>query len=80
METTFLNQERYLLHTFVNSSNLAFAKYDTLMNILELTFQNGTQYSYHGISKETYDELVTSNSAGAYFSTVIRKNKYSRIK
>jgi len=80
MEITFLNQERYLLHTFVNSSNLAFAKYDSLMNILELTFQNGTQYSYHGITKEIYDELITSTSAGSYFSTIIRKNKYNRIK
>ena len=80
METTFLNQERYFLHTFSNSTNLAFAKYDSLMNILELTFQNGTQYSYHGIDKETYDGLITSTSAGSYFSTVIRKNKCNRIK
>ena len=80
METTFLNSERYLLHSFPKSSNLAFAKYDVLSNILQITFQNGSQYQYYGILEDIYKELIESESSGTYFNTVIKKFKYEKIK
>ena len=80
MEQTFLNSERFIFYSFPKSSNLAFSKFDTLNNILEITFQNGSRYQYFGVSLDIYNELSSSNSAGIYFNSVIKKFRCEKVK
>ena len=76
----FLGDNRYLTHTFINSQTLAYCKYDTLLLSLLVIFHNGSNYEYSGVDSSTYNELITATSPGTYFSTVIRKHKYVRVK
>jgi hypothetical protein len=77
---TFLGDNRYFTHTFTNSQTLAYCKYDSLLLSLLVIFHNGSNYEYSGVDSTTYGELITATSPGTYFSTVIRKHKYVRVK
>ena len=77
---TFLGEERYSLHTFMSSSNLAFCKYDHIYSLLLVMFHNGSCYEYYGVDSNTYNELIASPSAGSYFNKVIKSFKCERVK
>lgn len=77
---TFVGDNRYLNHTFKQSKTLAYCKYDTVLSLLLVIFHNGTQYEYSGVDPTTYQELITAPSAGSYFSKILRKYKFVRLK
>jgi hypothetical protein len=59
----------------VRSSNLKSVGYDDTNQILEIEFHHGGVYQYFGVSENVYDELMSANSKGSYFSSNI-KNFY----
>ena len=56
----------------VTSSNLKSVGYDRANRILEIEFQNGRVYRYHGVPPEEYEELLRAPSLGRYFISNIR--------
>jgi KTSC domain len=76
----FIGNNRYLSHTFKQSKTLAYCKYDTVLSLLLVIFHNGTEYEYSGVDSTTYEELITAPSAGSYFSKILRKYKFVRLK
>lgn len=42
------------------------------VNILEIIFNNGGIYQYRNVPRQVYDELMKSDSKGAYFQDNIR--------
>lgn len=77
---TFVGDNRYLNHTFKQSKTLAYCKYDTVLSLLLVIFHNGTEYEYSGVDPTTYQELISAPSAGSYFSKILRKYKFVRLK
>lgn len=77
---TFVGDNRYLSHVFKQSKTLAYCKYDTIHSLLLVIFHNGTEYEYSGVDLTTYNELITASSAGSYFSKILRKYKFVRLK
>lgn len=59
----------------VRSSNLKSVGYDDTNQILEIEFHHGGVYRYFGVFENVYDELMSANSKGSYFSSNI-KNFY----
>lgn len=63
----------------VQSSTISEINYDN--NLLTVTFNNGREYSYEGVSKELYEEFTKAESKGKYFHENINyRYNYSRIK
>lgn len=77
---TFVGDNRFLSHTFKQSKTLAYCKYDTVLSLLLVIFHNGTEYEYSGVDSTTYEELITAPSVGSYFSKILRKYKFVRLK
>jgi hypothetical protein len=58
----------------VSSSNLASVGYDPQSNTLEIEFQNGRVYRYHGVPEGLYEQLMSAPSLGSFFSQYIRND------
>ncbi len=56
----------------VNSSNLYSVGYDEERLVLEIEFRSGGIYSYYGVPREVYQELMGAPSLGRYFLANIR--------
>jgi len=65
--------------TPVSSSNLRSIGYDSEISILEIEFNNGAVYHYHGVSQDVFNSLMYADSKGSYFRAHI-KNIYSCTK
>lgn len=64
----------------VSSSNLASIGYDTENEILEIEFNHGGVYQYFNVPEEVYEELMSADSHGRYFSANIRNDyEYQKI-
>lgn len=50
----------------VESSNVAYAEYNNLLNILEVGFKNNSVYRYFNVPKDVYEQLLTSDSKGRF--------------
>lgn len=59
-------------HTFVHSTNLMAASYDTETQRLEIEFRDGSRYRYTTVPAETWAGLTRAPSAGSYFHRVIK--------
>ena len=44
---------------------------------LRITFQDGREHTYFGVSQRVFEELVDAGSVGAYFNAYIR-DRYSQ--
>jgi len=78
--STFLGTDRILRHIFKDSKLIAYASYDTLSFSLLVIFHNGTQYEYSGVDQAIWNEFISATSSGTYFTSVIKKFKYQRLK
>ena len=56
----------------VKSSYLKAVAYDEDSELLKVKFKKGTVFSYHGVQKETFDNLMLAPSVGAFFAHEIR--------
>ena len=64
----------------VESTNLAAAGYDEESNELFILFRTGQKYSYSGVKRQVYLDLLDAESAGEYFMANIRPvYAYKRI-
>jgi len=59
----------------VISKNISSIHYDPNTKVLEVTFNEGSTYHYHGISPDTYTSFENAKSHGKHFNTHI-KDKY----
>lgn len=65
--------------TSVSSSNLRSIGYEPDTSTLEVEFNNGRLYQYHGVPQQVYDALMQASSHGSYFNAHI-KNSYGTTK
>ena len=66
-------------HRSVSSSNLSSVGYDESTETLEVQFQNGSVFQYHGVSAETHEQLMQARSVGSFFHSNI-KNTFEHSK
>ncbi len=57
--------------TTLNSSVISEASYDANRQMLVLSFQNGTTYTYSNVSENVYRGLISADSAGRCFAANI---------
>jgi len=60
----------------VISSHLDMVGYDALNSTMMIQFKTGDIYEYSGVDEQTYNDLLTSQSIGQYFTKNIR-NRFS---
>ena len=65
--------------TPVSSSNLRSIGYEPETSTLEVEFNTGSVYQYHGVPQEVFDFLMEAGSKGTYFNANI-KNSYGTTK
>jgi hypothetical protein len=65
--------------TPVSSSNLRSIGYEPETSTLEVEFNHGEVYQYHGVPQDVFDELMQAGSHGIYFNANI-KNSYATTK
>lgn len=66
--------------TPVKSSYIESVGYDSLKETLEVEFKGGKRHVYANVSSVTYNELMKSDSIGAYFrSHIIGKHQSEQI-
>jgi len=67
-------------HKIENSSNLSSARYNEAEGLLDVTFQNGTEYRYKGVPATTFEDLKKTESAGKFLNQVIKgKFEYEKL-
>jgi hypothetical protein len=60
----------------VESSAILRVNYNETVRRLYVTFrESGKTYAYHGVPRDTYEELLLADSAGAYFNAFV-KDRY----
>ena len=65
--------------THVTSSNIRSIGYELESQTLEVEFNNGSVYQYHGVPEHEYDAVMNASSHGIYFNANI-KNRYGCTK
>lgn len=55
---------------FVSSSDIRSVGYEN--NTLEIEFNSGGVYQYHGVSQDRYYSLISAGSCGKYFHNFIK--------
>jgi hypothetical protein len=64
----------------VESSNIASIGYDSENEILEVEFNHGGVYQYSDVPQDVYEELMSADSHGKYFSANIRNDyEYEKL-
>ena len=64
----------------VRSRDIALIGYDSLNQILEITFRIGGVYHYAGVSEEIYKDFLAADSKGNFFEQKIKHNfSYRRV-
>lgn len=61
----------------VQSSTINSVGYDETSATLEIGFNNGTIYQYHGVPLHVYEGLMNASSKGTYLNQYIKKGGYS---
>jgi len=60
--------------TPVTSSNIRAIGYDMETQILEVEFNNGSVYQYHGVPVNEHEAIMNAESKGKYFNANIKNN------
>jgi hypothetical protein len=73
--------EHHHMHRLaVESTTLAFVSYDPDGAWLELVFRNGAIYRFFNVPPECFEQLLASESKGAYFNHHIRNRfRFQRL-
>jgi hypothetical protein len=56
----------------VSSSNVGAIGYEAEISTLEVEFNNGSVYQYHGVPQEVYDSFMQADSKGTFLNTRIK--------
>ena len=73
--TIYRYKTKLMKHHEVESSNIKSVGHDVLKQTMEITFHNGSTYSYYPITEWGYKTLMNTSSIGGYFYKNIRNNK-----
>lgn len=65
---------------YVSSSNIASIGYDSMSQILEIEFLNGSIYQYYDVPEALYEGLMAADSHGKYLNEFIKRGGYSYTK
>ena len=57
----------------VSSSNIRSIGYDSAQQLLEVEFNDGGLYQYHGVPQPVYQGLIGASSHGRYFHVYVRE-------
>jgi hypothetical protein len=64
----------------VSSSNIASIGYDADSSTLEIEFHNGSVYQYFDVGQRIYEELISSDSIGAFLAANIKGSyRFSKV-
>ena len=75
-----ISPKSILTHKKVNSTNIESVGYNEDKRTLEILFRGSGVYTYFDVSKNVYQELVTSDSVGTYFhQNILNKFKYEKV-
>lgn len=66
-----------MTRTPVSSSNIASIGYDSRTRTLEVEFNNGSVYQYHGVPEGIYQGLMGAPSHGEYLDAYVKKGGYA---
>ena len=77
-QQTFLGGDRVKRRLF-DSSTICEAKYDSVLETLEVTFQNGTKYEYFGVDEALATAFWEAGSPGRFFTQNIRPLKSTKL-
>lgn len=58
--------------TQVSSSNVRSVGHDPSTNTLAVEFKDGSIYHYHGVDKDTHEQLVCAKSVGGFIHSSIK--------
>jgi KTSC domain len=64
----------------VESAQLTSVGYDLDSSTLEVEFRKGGIYQYSSISPEMHQQLMSAESIGTFFNTVIRKGDFGPVR
>jgi hypothetical protein len=69
-----------MIRDSVASTNVASIGYDEASQTLEVEFMNGAIYQYYNVPAAVYEQIMQSQSKGAYLNTYVKNNyAYSRV-
>lgn len=64
----------------VKSSNIFSMGYDSILNILQVEFRDGSVYEYYGVSEKLFSELMTADSKGKFANQhIFYSYPYARV-
>lgn len=58
----------------IESSQIAAIAFDDVSGVLQIDFQTGSRYWYHGVEKDVVKQLTEAESKGKFFSVRIKPN------
>lgn len=62
------------------STNVSAARYSVDQSVLEIKFNNGDVYDYHGVPEDVFDSFVSASSKGAFCWTWLRGHyRYEQV-
>lgn len=56
----------------VESSNISAMAHDGVL--MGVTFKSGVTYAYENVTREVFDEIVTAESVGGRFNSLVKKH------
>lgn len=62
---------------YVSSSNISSIGYDSMNQILEVEFLNGSIYQYYDVPESLYEGLMVADSHGKYLNEYIKRGGFS---
>lgn len=67
-------------YKFINSSNLKGVSYDANAKVLYIQFNNNSEYAYHDVPEDEYENLISDPSPGGYLNDSIKgAYNYTRV-
>ena len=64
----------------VDSDNVSSVGYDKSTTTLEVEFNSGGLYQYHGVPETEYYNLINSDSVGSYLHRNIKRYPFTRLR
>lgn len=69
-----------MLREYVSSTNIVSVGYDEASQTLEVEFMDGAVYQYYNVSRNIYEEFMSSGSKGKFLAFQIKNVfPYSKV-
>lgn len=64
----------------VKSKNISDLEHDPVNKQLHVTFNNGSVYTYHGVDKNKFNQILNAPSIGEHFHTHIKDKHIHQLR